>query len=154
MERVYSILYLEDERWQIEGTTTTVLRKEFNTNVCIIKSVIEARDFLKREHFDLLIFDIMVYSKRAMTFENSALVLVQELIKGDFKPINDENTPIIFASAFLDITITRTETDGSVVAKQVSDIIKDMGIENPIFLFKPFSKEELIEKVKEAIHHE
>lgn len=148
-----SILYIEDENWQVVGTSVTVLKRRVNAEVTIAANVNKARNYLKGLHFDLVILDIMMDPDRPLTFEESSLVVVQELLDGQFEPNNSRRTPVVFATAVWDMNITKTEANGRRIQKAISSIVSEMGIEDAVYLIKPFTTDELVTKVKEALNH-
>ena len=147
-----SILYVEDENWQVVGTSVTVLKRRINAEVTIATDVSKARNFLESIHFDVVIIDIMMDPNRPLNFEESALVVVQELLNGKFEPTNSRQTPILFATAVWDMNATKTEQSGRRIQKAIRDIVNEIGLENPLYILKPFTAGELVAKVEEALH--
>jgi len=148
-----SILYVEDENWQVVGTSVTVLKRRINAEVTNATDISKARNFLETIHFDVVIIDIMMDPNSPLTFEKSALVIVQELLDGKFEPTNPKHTPILFATAVWDMNATKTEAYGRRIQKAIRDMVREMGIEDPIYLLKPFTADELVTKVEEALRH-
>lgn len=153
MERKCNILYVEDENWQVVGTSVTVLKRRVNAEVTIATDISKARNCLETIHFDVVIFDIMMNPSRPLTFEESALVVVQELLDGKFEPTNPKHTPILFATAVWDMNATKTETSGRRIQKAIRDMVNEIGIENPLCILKPFTAGELVAKVEEALRY-
>jgi CheY-like chemotaxis protein len=88
-----------------------------------------------------------------LIYEESGLAFIQELLDGKYAPTNVRSTPIIFATALWDMNATKTEPNDRPIQIAIHDIVRAMGIKDPIYLIKPFTSEDLVAKVNKALGH-
>lgn len=135
------ILYLEDEKWQVEGTVITIMEKEYGHDVTLVQTVEIAHQNLMDTSYDIVILDIMTNSiKGIIDFDESGFKIAKLLLDGKYEESgNSPETPIVIASGVWDMTIREANGDEKTVLAKA----REMGIKNKMFLRKPFTVDEL-----------
>lgn len=88
------VLYIEDAIWQIADTILVILKRECEIKeLKVATSFAEAKGYIQKEEFHLIIADILLEPKEKLRLDNSVLGLIP-LIK-------EKRIPIIIVSAFL-----------------------------------------------------
>src|SRR4051794_19636544 len=99
-----SILYLEDEDWQIDGSLLTVLRDEFHHKVMMCTSVAKARELIRSTRYDAFVVDIMMDPLIPVSYPETPFPLLEEILAGAFVQAgNRADLPIIIVSGVLDM---------------------------------------------------
>lgn len=135
------ILYLEDERWQVQGTVITFIEKELGHDVNLVTTVAEAQEALSIITYDIVFLDIMMDpTQGSIEFENSGLLIAQSILEDKFAEAgNPSSLPIVIASGVWDATVNNTTHKGLVV----TDYAQRLEIPEEHFLHKPFTADEV-----------
>ena len=144
------ILYLEDEKWQIEHSVCTRLEIEFGHEITIVKNLKDAIAILNHVDFDVIIVDIMLNPRNPITYETSGFALLSRLLKEDSgKGTNALKYRVVVATGVLDKSAT--SLDGSRIS--VANGLAALGIADKQCVKKPFSAEELNDAISIALHN-
>ncbi len=134
------ILYLEDAKWQVEGTVVTYMEKELKHAVTLVASIDEAVEELSTSSYDVVFLDIMM-DDWGIEFEDSGLRVAERIREGEFAEHgNPAPLPIVIASGVWDATVKDTATG---TRRTVKDRALALGIPETHFLYKPFVADEI-----------
>ena len=143
-----SILYLEDEPWQVDGTVVSVLRIEYAYQVKVVASADKAEAELQKSKYDALVVDIMLDPNKPISYQKSAFEMLGRIKEGVFAPFGNEvSVPVVIASGVLDAVVTWLDGERIKVREGLSRI----GIASECCIAKPFTAEELHMAIQSAI---
>jgi hypothetical protein len=147
-----SILYLEDESWQVESTVITFIEKELGHEVMLVRSVAEAKAQLSTTPFNVVFLDVMLDLDRGLIeFENSGLQIGKLILDGTFADAGNPTTlPTVIASGVWDATAV----DKAGTRLTVEDWVLSLGLQRQCFLRKPFLVDEMREVLEWALSKE
>ena len=132
------ILYLEDERWQSEGSVSLALKVDFDYEVQDCFSIEEAHKFLRSTKWDAVVLDIGLNSNRALKYEETSFIVLERIRAGEY-PENPPNLPVVFASGVWDMIV---EMEGG-KRKKVAEIRRSLKVRDSHCVGKPIDVEEL-----------
>jgi CheY-like chemotaxis protein len=143
-----TILYLEDEVWQVEGTVLTILEKKLGHKVTLVKSVEEATIQLSAVQFDVIVLDVMMDPRQGyIELEKSGLQIALQILNGEYSPAGNPPTMrMIVASGVWDATVQ----DASGTRWTVEEYVHSIGIPQGCSLRKPFLVKEIDKVMSEC----
>lgn len=142
------VLYLEDERWQSEGSVSLALQIEFGYAITNCFTIEDAHKRLQGEVWDVVILDVGLNASKALRYEESSFVILERIREGQYRSArNPPHLPVVFASGVWDMIIVMQ--DGSRVPVANLRTIKKVSDEHCVR--KPINVDTLHTAIKAAL---